>query len=80
MLETGIVKPDLAAGALPIPGLSSMNMSSRPVRGRSSAVQLVRISPSYFLSMLIFTTPSPFFSATPVIRPIWTPEIRTLCP
>ena len=55
-------------------------MSSSPVRGRSSAVQLVRIRPSYFLSMLIFTTPSPFFSETPLISPIWTPEIRTLCP
>ena len=55
-------------------------MSSRPVRGRSSAVQFVRITFSYFLSMLIFTTPSPFFSETPLIRPIWTPEIRTLWP
>ena len=63
-----------------MPGLSSTNMSSRPVRGRSSAVQFVRIRFSYFLSMLIVTTPSPFFSETPLIRPIWTPEIRTLWP
>ena len=55
-------------------------MSSSPVRGRSSAVQFVWISPSYFLSMLIFTTPSPFLSETPLISPIWTPEIRTLWP
>ncbi len=55
-------------------------MSSSPVRGRISAVQFRRIRPSYFLSMLIFTMPSPFFRVTPLMSPTCTPEMRTLWP
>ena len=55
-------------------------MSFRPVLGRSSAVASVWIRCLYFWSMSILTTAVPFFSVTPPISPICTPETRTVWP
>ena len=62
------------------PGESSMNMSSRPVRGRISAVQFVWTRCLYLESRSSSTTPSPFLSVTFPTSPTCTPEIRTLWP
>ena len=80
---TGIVSFSLSLRPV-VPGSSSMNMSFRPVRGRSCAVASVRRSSSW-LSILsrfrsIVTTATPFFGSTAVIFPTSTPATRTVWP
>ena len=77
MFDTGIVKPGLAAGDAVVPGLSSMNMSFKPVRGRSSAVAFWWIRCLYFWLICSVTIAMPFSSLTPPISPTCTPETRT---
>ena len=77
VLLTGSVHPGLATGAGPAPGLSSMNMSLRPVLGRNSAVALVWIRCLYLSSICICTTAAPLRKVTPPISPICTPDTRT---
>ena len=55
-------------------------MSFSPVRGRSSAVASVWIRCLYLSSICIETTAIPFWSLTPPISPICTPETRTVWP
>ena len=54
-----------------------MNMSFKPVRGRSSAVAFWWMRCLYFWSICSVTTATPFSSLTPPISPICTPETRT---
>ena len=76
----GIVKPRLATGASPPPGCRSMNMSFSPVLGRSSAVALVWTRSLYWGSTSILITARPFFSSTPPMSPMRTPDTRTVWP
>ena len=70
----GTVKPSSAAGAASLPGSRSMNMSFRPVLGRSSALASCRIMPSYSGSMTISTTALPSTSSTSPMSPTRTPD------
>ncbi len=74
---TGMMKPGLATGAAFVPGLSSMNMSFSPVRGRSSAVASVWMRCLKVGWMPIVTRATPLTSCTALIIPTCTPETRT---
>ena len=81
VLLIGIVKPFLTAGALDVPGLTSMNMSLSPVLERSSAVASSRRKlVSYSASMSRPTIARPSLSVTDPMSPILTPATRTVCP
>jgi len=79
-LETGNVYPAGATGETFEPGFISMNMSSRPVFGRSSRVAFSCTSFRYCWSMSIWTTARPLRSVTAPIAPTCTPEMRIVCP
>ena len=57
--STGIVQFSFATGAPSLPGSSWMNMSFRPVLGRSSAVASVWTMSLYLRSMSMRTTARP---------------------
>jgi hypothetical protein len=78
--STGIVQFSLATGASSVPGSSWMNMSFRPVLGRSSAVASVWIMSLYSASMSIRTIARPSSSSTSPMSPIRTPATRTVWP
>jgi hypothetical protein len=76
----GIVNSSRASGASALPGSRSMNMSFRPVLGRSSAVASVLTIPRYSASMSMRTIARPSLSSTSPMSPIRTPATRTVCP
>ena len=80
VLPIGIVKPGSATGALSEPGSSSMNMSFRPVLGRSSAFASVWTKPLYSASTSMVTTATPSSSSVSAMSPTRTPETRTVWP
>ena len=67
-------------GCEPVPGSSSIVMSWRPVRGRSSTVAFGWIRSAYFASTSIVTTALPSTSSTLEMSPALTPEMFTVWP
>ena len=63
-----------------VPGSSSIVMSWRPVRGRSSTVASSWISSAYSLLDRIVTTARPSSSSTSVMSPTLTPAMFTVWP
>jgi hypothetical protein len=80
VLATLIRSSSPSSGSCFEPGSISMNMSLRPVRGRSRANASRWIRREYSPSTDIVTTALPSWMPTPLIRPIFTPATRTLWP
>ena len=78
VFETAIRSP--SSSGSPWPGSTSMNMSLRPVFGRSSAVASSVMRFLYSLSMSASTTATPSSTSTVAMSPTLTPATRTVWP